>query len=549
MKNNSKKEESKKLEEALSSCRKNSSLYLIITSLIFIFANIGAITPLTGIPIFFYNHKYLCKNPINNKFDTPCSQKFICANNKIFGIDYIINPERDANLQSFITTYNLKCSRIRKTLLGSSFFIGQLIGTIIYPYLISYFGIINTLSINYFTIFMSYLFMIKFNFYFVIFIFYNISSLAYQICMLGFKQYIIEMSDTSNRPIFLLFNLLAQIFSGFFVVFISYLSHDYKYIFICSSVICIIGAVLLKLFVVESIRILFIQEKIDDLMKNLEYISKINKSQECFEEWKNNNNNIFYNNINLNLNNENLKPLINKSEIDIMEKIDNNNLEKITYLTILNFPSQVKLIILFSFATFYVNYCLVLAQFEIAKQYRFFISLLGGYTCDMFGYVFGIMITELKDYTRNSCFLFLIFLLCIIFFIQSLLYSFHNQFMFIFYRIFLNALDANFNLYNFESFPTLTRSTGIAINRIFGKFFNIWTPLIIINYARFGYICGLLFGFILFLLSIFLGPKETKNHSINEFPIEIIKENEKRKIIDESNKNENNEEEEYLLKT
>ena len=275
--------------------------------------------------------------------------------------------------------------------------------------------------------------MIKFNFYFVIFIFYNISSLAYQICMLGFKQYIIEMSDTSNRPIFLLFNLLAQIFSGFFVVFISYLSHDYKYIFICSSVICIIGAVLLKLFIVESIRILFIQEKIDDLMKNLEYTSKINKSQECFEEWKNNNNNIFYNNINLNLNNENLKPLIdkNKSEIDIIEKIDNNNLEKITYLTILNFPSQVKLIILFSFATFYVNYCLVLAQFEIAKQYRFFISLLGGYTCDMFGYIFGIMITELKDYIRNSCFLFLIFLLCIIFFIQSLLYSFHNQFMFI----------------------------------------------------------------------------------------------------------------------
>ena len=83
----------------------------------------------------------------------------------------------------------------------------------------------------------------------------------------------------------------------------------------------------------------------------------------------------------------------------------------------------------------------------------------------------------------------------------------------------------------------MTRSTGIAINRIFGKFFNIWTPLIIINYARFGYICGLLFGLILFLLSFFLGPKETKNHCINEFPIEIINENEKRKIIDESNKN------------
>ena len=53
MENNSRKEESKKLEECLSASRKNSSLYLIITSLIFIFANIGAITPLTGIPVFF----------------------------------------------------------------------------------------------------------------------------------------------------------------------------------------------------------------------------------------------------------------------------------------------------------------------------------------------------------------------------------------------------------------------------------------------------------------------------------------------------------------
>ena len=166
----------------------------------------------------------------------------------------------------------------------------------------------------------------------------------------------------------------------------------------------------------------------------------------------------------------------------------------------------------------------------------------------MFGYVFGIMITELKDYTRNSCFLFLIFLLCIIFFIQSLLYSFHNQFMFIFYRIFLNALYANFNLYNFESFPTLTRSTGIAINRIFGKFFNIWTPLIIINYAKLGYLFGLLFGLILFLLSIVLSPKENMEHTINEFPIEIINEYEKRKLKEVNNKNQNKDEEEYLLK-
>ena len=545
MENNSRKEESKKLEEGLSASRKNSSLYLIITSLIFIFANIGAITPLTGIPVFFYNHKYLCKNAITNKFDIRCSQRYICDNNKKFGIDYIINENIYANLQSFISSYNLKCSRIRKTILGSSFFFGQLIGTIIYPYLISYYGIINTLFLNYFTIFISYLFMLKFNYYFIVIIFYNVSSLAFQIIMLGFKQYIVEMSEASTRPIYLLFNLLAQIFSGFLVVLISYMSHDYKYIFISASLICVVGAILLKLFVVESIRILFIQEKGDELIKNLEYISKINNSQQYFEEWKNNNKNIFPNNTNSN--NEKLKPLIDKDKSEI-DNIDNINLDKINYLTILNYPSQIKLIILFSFATFYVNYCLVLAQFQFTKQNKFFISLLIGYSCDMIGYIFGIGITEIKNYTRNSCFLMITILLCIVFFIQSLLYSSHNQFIFIFFRFFINSLDANFNLYNFESFPTLTRSTGVAINRIFGKFFNIWTPLIIINYTRYGYICGLLFGSILFLLSYFLGPKETKDHKINEFPIEIINENEKRKAKELSNQNEINDEEEFLLK-
>ena len=554
MNNYSKKEITKKLEEAISSSRRNSNLYLIIASIIFIFSNIGTLTPLTGIPVFFYNHKYLCKNSTTNNFDIVCSQKYICSNNKKFGIEYIINKKIDANIQSFISSYNLECSRMKKTLLGSSFFLGQLIGTIIYPYLVSYFGIINSLSINYFGIFISYLFMIKFNYYLFILIFYNLSSLAFQICVLGYKQYIVEMSDTRNRPLYLLFNLLAQIFSGFFVVLISYITLDYKYIFITSSIICFIGSILLKIFIVESIRILFIQEKIDKLMQNLEYISKINKSEEYFEEWKNNNQNIFYDNINnnLNLNNENLKPLIdiNKNEIYEIDKIDNIsiNLDKINYLTILNYPSQVKLIILFSFATFYVNYCLVLAQFEIVKQNKFFISLLEGYICDMFGYIFGILITEKKDYTRKSCFLFLIILLIFIFIIQLLLYSYHNQFIFIFLRIFINSLDANFNLYNFESFPTLTRSTGVAINRIFGKFFNLGTPLIIINYAKLGYLFGLLFGLILFLLSIVLSPKENMEHTINEFPLEIINEYEKRKLKEVNNKNQNKDEEEYLLK-
>ena len=392
--------------------------------------------------------------------------------------------------------------------------------------------------------------MAKYSYYNIILIFYNISSLSFQIIMLGFKQYIVEMSEPSKRPIYLLFNLLSQIFSGFFVVLVSYITLNYRYLLVVCSFVCIVGVILVQIFIVESIRILFVQGKIDKMMENLEFISKVNKSEEDFNEWKNNNQNIFYDNSNnnyLKLNDENLKPLIDNNNNNIMKNDDEIYLNEINYLSIWNYPSQVNLVILFSFATFYVNYSLVLAQFEITKQNKFFLSLLEGYTCDMVGYFFGILITELKNYTRNVYFLFLTFLLTVMFLIQSIFYSSHNQFFFIFLRIFINSLDANFNLYNFESFPTLSRSTGVAINRIFGKFFNLWTPLIIINFEKIGFLFGVLFGGILFLLSIFFSPKESKEHLINEFPIEIIREYKKDIIKKQCNEKENNDEDEYLL--
>lgn len=552
----SKKNKSKKLEEALASSRKNSSLYLIIVSLIFIFANIASLTPITGIPIFFYKHRYLCKKSINSKnFNIVCSRKFVCSNKSKYGVDYILDEKYNVNLISFITSYDIYCSGTKRILLASSFFLGQLIGTIIYPYLIALNGIINSLSLTYLIIFISYLILAKFNIYLIGLIFYVIASMSYQICVIGFKQYIVEMSGPEERPTFLLFNLLSQILSGFFVVLISYLTLDFKYLLFYSALICIIGVILVKLFLVESVRILFVQNKINDLMRNLEYISGINKSKECFEEWKNNNNNIFnQNEFYMNIKEESLKPLIDKDKDkdknnnkEESEKNNKSELTEINYLSIWQYPSQVKLLILFSFATFYVNYSMLLAQLEIVKQKKFFLSLLEGYTCDMIGYIFGVMITKIDNYTRKECFLLLTFLLSAIFLIGTIFYSWHNQYIFIFFRIFVNSLDANFNLYNFESFPTLTRPTGVAINRIFGKFFNLFTPLIMINFPKMGYLCGLLFGGGLFLLSFYLSPKETKDHCIYEYPLEMENYFGKEKISS-NNENDYNEEEQYLLK-
>ena len=542
---NSKNEESKKLEEGMECSRKNKSLYLIIVTIIFIFANLAAQTPLTGIPVFFYKHRYLCKkSPSSNNFNVVCKRAFVCSNTNKLGIDYILDPKYDIRFNSFITSYDIYCSGTKRIILASSFFLGQLIGTIIYPFIVSFLGIIKSISISYFTIFVSYLIIAKFNYYIIGLIFYIISSMSYLICILGVKQYIVEMSDPKQRPVYVLFNLLSQIFSGFFVDYISFVTLDYRYVLFFSSLISIIGVILVNLFVVESIRILYIQRKIDKLMDNLEYISKVNNSKEYFDEWKNNNKNIFYNNNNyLDKNDEKLIPLLDKGNSNNEDEEKNDN--KIGYITIWKYPSQVKLIILFSFATFYLNYSFVLAQLEIVKQKRFFFSLLEGYSCDMIGYIFGIMITKLENYTRKSCFLFLTVLLCIMYLIGGIFYSWHNQYIFSFFRTFVNSLDANFNLYNFESFPTLSRSTGVSINRIFGKFFNLFTPLIMINFAKLGYLCGLIFGVGLFFLSFFLSPKESKDHKINEYPSEMISECEKEETDE---KDEINGDEEYKLK-
>ena len=126
------------LEEAMSSSRRNSSLYLIIVTLIFIFANIAALTPITGIPVLFYKHRYLCKKSPNSNFNIICSRKFVCSNKSKYGVDFILDKKYDANIISFITSYDIYCSGTKRILLASSFFLGQLIGTILYPYLISF---------------------------------------------------------------------------------------------------------------------------------------------------------------------------------------------------------------------------------------------------------------------------------------------------------------------------------------------------------------------------------------------------------------------------
>ena len=537
----------KSLEDALECSRKNSSLYLIIVTVLFFITNIGAIAVYAGIPIFLYKNKYLCKDHLNqNKFITQCSKNFICDNKNKINVDYILDKEN--NIYSFISDYDIYCSNIKQIILVSSFFLGGMLGNIIYPYFLKNHGLLNTIFIFYIFISISFFNLIIFNFYITGVIFYTISAISHQVCVLGFKQYIIEMSSPLQRPIYLLINLLAGGFSGFFVIIVTYITLDYRWLLFWAGIICFIGAILIKIFVVESVRILFIQDKKKEILDNLEYVSKINNSITEFREWKKNNK-IFFNNGDVNDENEYM--LLDYNDINYNNK---NMIEDINFINIWTYPSQLKLLILFSTGVFLLNYSLILSQLEMRKQNKFFLSLFEAYFFDIIGYIVGILINKIKYFSRKLTLVIISLSLGTVLLISNLIYS--NQFIFILLRMFVNAFDSNLTLYNFESFPTLTRSYGVAINRILGKFFNIPTPSIMVSFPKKGYICGLLFSIGFLVLILFFSPSETKDKSINEYPAEIEmkiyknegKDNDINEVKDENNtRNFIKDEEEYML--
>ena len=83
-----------------------------------------------------------------------------------------------------------------------------------------------------------------------------------------------------------LFYFLSVPLSGLLSTLIAYKTRDIKYIFLISSIICLLGLILGKIYLIESPRTCYIREKYDDFILNCEYISKINNSQIEFNLWK-----------------------------------------------------------------------------------------------------------------------------------------------------------------------------------------------------------------------------------------------------------------------
>ena len=529
----------KQIETALKKTRTIHNSYCFIAITIFLISNTAVYSTLTGIPFYQYEKKYLCKAENSEIFNVECSKKFICNDNVELGVDYIVDEENSVELKSLISEFKLKCNDKRVILLNIFYFFGTLVGILLIPILNVHFGTLTTLFLSYLVYSVTCIFLSLTKNFTILVILYFFFNLSYGILFVLVIQYLTEMIDPLYRTIFITFNIISNVTSGYLCILICYYTKNYKYLFLICGIISLIGAILVKIYLVDSIRTLFHQGKIKELIQSLDWISKMNESYKDFEEWKRNN---LYKNNKENINN------------------DNNNNEKklfteINYLNIFKFSSQIKIIILFSLISFLANYLILFVQLEVKKQKNFYLSLFKAYTSDLLGLFLGIIIVEYIKISRKNSFIIINSLIGILYLFSSIFYKKNNLFLICLLRAGINSYFISYTVYNFEIYPTLTRSFGTSINRIFARVFNLWTPYIMIDYPRTSYIVGLFFIICINICVFIFNPEDTRGKIIKEYPDEIENvlneqnnNNNKNNLINENeNFNEGEEEKEKLI--
>ena len=495
------------IETALETTKKNRFTYTIIFLSILFIQGLGGFSSLSAIPLYFYETRYLCKE--GNIFSNNCERNFLCSKSTIFNKDYKLDTNNLISLTSFISRYDIFCNNKKIVFLSTCYFIGGVIGTIIYPFIYNFLGLLNTILCSCLLyIFSSILLYPNFS-YSIGSISYILNTISLVLFLLGPPQYISECSPPNDRVYFFLFYFISLPLSGLLSTLIAYKTHDIKYIFLISSIICLLGLILGKIYLVESPRTCYIREKYDEFILNCEYISKINNSQIEFNLWKEEN-----------ITKENKKDLNEKKKIENEIRLK-KEFGNINYITIWKIPSQVKLLLLFCVASFIANYGLLLVQLEIKKQSHFYKSLIIAFCSDIIGFIIGSIIFE-PILKRKTSFILINLLTSISYLLSSLYYYDHYMKMFILMRICTYALLMNYNIFNFEVFPTFTKPVAVSINRIFSRGFNLWTPALMISAPKVGYVLGVLFTIINVLLTLAFSPEETKNKALKEYPKELV---------------------------
>ena len=262
-------------------------LSFILISSSFLFSVIcAAYSYLTKIPNFECSEKYY-NSPY---FKCPYKNGEICS----YSFPYYYRKDYLTSVHNWAYTFDLYCDKeYYNALIGSSYFFGCIIGSIILTPLPDKFGRKNILN---FTTIINCLIM------YIILICTNPTLLTLLCFINGFISAIYGMfgvimseylSSNYRTYVMTLANAIYPM-SGLILAFFFMTINNWKIYFTFIAILHTFSTYLCLKYFVESPRWLLIKNKYDECIQTLSKISKINKTEKNWEEYlKNNHNNIF----------------------------------------------------------------------------------------------------------------------------------------------------------------------------------------------------------------------------------------------------------------
>ncbi len=200
---------------------------------------------------------------------------YILCNSVLKNNNYTILYERSAS--SLVTEFNIFCDENKVSFIGSSLFLGVMIGSFVSHYFSDKIG--RKKTIIFFSILYSiiqFIYILNTNlyvFYFMLFL----SGLLYSIIVLSSILLLNEVIDVELTAIFTTIIYNAYPLSGIlFDIFFKELN-DWKVIFMIIGITHIVVTIIFTIFIQESPRFYFCNKDLDNLKFSLEKIKSINK--------------------------------------------------------------------------------------------------------------------------------------------------------------------------------------------------------------------------------------------------------------------------------
>jgi hypothetical protein len=465
----------KYIKEGLETTRKNSSLYSLIMIGVLLLNTCAASSAITSIPNLVYEPSYLCKeeNSPSGNFTKTCEKSFVCNENNIEGIDYILNEEKF--MRSLITDYGIYCSNAKISSFGVGYFIGGVIGLLILPEILKHYGNIELIIFPSIVCVFCNIGMLLISNYYLGIIVFTISMTARNILQVPSFQYSVEMVRAGERATVIGLTLAMNSFSGLILNLMEITVGDYKGEIISNTFLFLISIILVKLLLIDSASNTFVHGRYKQIIDDLGYVAKVNGSEKEYKKWRDN----IY---------EDSK-YVNPNYLIMNENEDEKNkFELVNYYSIWTLKGTAVKLIMFILFFFTSQFNLIFLLYEVKKAPNFFVVSSICYCMDILGSLCGAKMIDLPSLGRRLSSVIVNAVAGIAYFITAFVIVYTGNFYLILLNRFLNsALQIIVYTYAFESFPTVLRAHASSITRISGRVLNLPTPFLMIDYSTVSY--------------------------------------------------------------